>query len=310
MKKLLLASTFFFVLTIAHGQTNVYHRFPDSSFWRVDMHCQYAQTNCNEYYYYNYYFGGDTILNGFVHKKIMKDSVILVGIGGPPCLLFPWASFTGYMGALKEDSINNKTCFILPNQSNDTLLYDYNLNVGDTLKGILTGSCKMTVTSIDSVLIGVKYRRRWNFITCNEGLGYIIQGIGSDNGLIESINSQGFCFSQLVCVKDSNVVLYNANSSAMGCYLISTGENIINPIRFFSIAPNPFSTQTILQTDKFLKDASLTVYNLYGHTVKQIENLSGQTIVFHRDNLPSGLYFFRLKEDNQIFVGKLIITDN
>jgi hypothetical protein len=35
MKKLLLASLFFFALTVTHGQTNVYHPFADSAFCRI-----------------------------------------------------------------------------------------------------------------------------------------------------------------------------------------------------------------------------------------------------------------------------------
>jgi hypothetical protein len=76
------------------------------------------------------------------------------------------------------------------------------------------------------------------------------------------------------------------------------------------VSPNPFSSSTTLQTDKVVKYATLTVYNLYGQIVKQIKNISGQTVIFTRDDLPSGLYFIRLTEENKIIaVGKLVITD-
>lgn len=84
------------------------------------------------------------------------------------------------------------------------------------------------------------------------------------------------------------------------------------------ILPNPFSTQTTLYTDRFFKDATLTVYNLYGQTIKRINNISGQTVILSRDNLPRGLYFVRLTEENPegmethktIAADKLVITDN
>lgn len=77
-----------------------------------------------------------------------------------------------------------------------------------------------------------------------------------------------------------------------------------------SIYPNPFSSTTTLQTDKVFKDATLTVYNSFGQTVAQIKNLSGQTATLSRDNLPSGLYFIRLTEENKIIaVDKLVVTD-
>ncbi|HXB39926.1 MAG TPA: T9SS type A sorting domain-containing protein [Bacteroidia bacterium] len=78
-----------------------------------------------------------------------------------------------------------------------------------------------------------------------------------------------------------------------------------------NIFPNPFFMQTTLQTDKVFKNASLTICNLQGQTVKQINNLSGHTIILHRDNLPIGLYFVRLTQDGKTFsFDKLIITDN
>ena len=88
---------------------------------------------------------------------------------------------------------------------------------------------------------------------------------------------------------------------------INDSKNSNLEITFF---PNPFSSQITLWIDKFFKNASLTAYNSFGQTVKQIDNLSGQTIILHRDNLPSGLYFIRLTEENKtIAVGELVITD-
>ena len=76
------------------------------------------------------------------------------------------------------------------------------------------------------------------------------------------------------------------------------------------ISPNPFILETTLQTDKIFKDATLTVYNSFGQQVKQIKNISGQTITLYRDNLPFGLYFIRLTQDNQVITtDKLVITD-
>ena len=76
------------------------------------------------------------------------------------------------------------------------------------------------------------------------------------------------------------------------------------------VFPNPFSTQTTLQTEKNLKDATLMVYNVYGQEVNRLINISGQTIIFSRDNLPSGIYFIRLSQDNKIIAtDKLMITD-
>jgi hypothetical protein len=75
--------------------------------------------------------------------------------------------------------------------------------------------------------------------------------------------------------------------------------------------PNPFSTQTTLRTNTLLHNATLTLINSFGQIVKQIENISGQTITLFRDNLPSGIYFLRLTENNKTLAAeKLVILNN
>ncbi len=90
----------------------------------------------------------------------------------------------------------------------------------------------------------------------------------------------------------------------------TTGIDENNTEKDVFISPNPFSSKTTIQTDNVFKDATLIVYNLYGQQVKQIKNISGQTVTLHRDNLPMGLYFIHLTQDNKtITTYKLIITD-
>ena len=94
---------------------------------------------------------------------------------------------------------------------------------------------------------------------------------------------------------------YNDSAYWGGIY-IGIKENM-NTSKF-QITPNPFSSQTTLHSDKTFKDATLTVYNFFGQQVKRLKNISGQEIILHRDNLPSGLYFISVTQDN-----KLIATD-
>ena len=92
--------------------------------------------------------------------------------------------------------------------------------------------------------------------------------------------------------------------------LITNGISVVKKINNLSVFPNPLSTQTILQLDDFLNNATLTVYNSFGQTVKEIQNISGQTVTLIRDNLASGLYFIRLKEENKVITAdRLVITD-
>lgn len=95
-------------------------------------------------------------------------------------------------------------------------------------------------------------------------------------------------------------------------YTDSTLHLGINEIQATSIliSPNPFSLQTVLQTNNLLHNATLTIDNRFGQTIKQINHISGRTVTLFRDNLPSGLYFVRLTEDNKVIATKkLTIAD-
>ncbi len=92
--------------------------------------------------------------------------------------------------------------------------------------------------------------------------------------------------------------------------LITTSVNELSLQNQFSVYPNPFPVETTLKINRNFKNATLTVYNSFGQQVKQIINISEQTVTLHRDNLPSGLYFIRLTQGNNIIAtNKLIITD-
>lgn len=100
------------------------------------------------------------------------------------------------------------------------------------------------------------------------------------------------------------IVIYSAGWS--NCSGIEENSNK-EPV---SVFPNPFSSQTTLQTTTLLNHATLKVYNTFGQLVTQLNNLSGQTITLYRDNLPAGLYYILLTENNRTIASeKLVISD-
>lgn len=65
-----------------------------------------------------------------------------------------------------------------------------------------------------------------------------------------------------------------------------------------------------LQSSDQLNNATLTLYNNYGQTVKKINNISEHTFSIYRDHLKSGLYLIKLTEENKIIATKkLLISD-
>jgi len=68
-----------------------------------------------------------------------------------------------------------------------------------------------------------------------------------------------------------------------------------NPVTFYS--------------GKKMSDATLTIYNVFGQLLKQIIDVSENSLTLNRDNLPDGVYLFRISEGNNIILsGKLVIS--
>ncbi|MDF2436444.1 MAG: hypothetical protein K0Q95_820 [Bacteroidota bacterium] len=76
------------------------------------------------------------------------------------------------------------------------------------------------------------------------------------------------------------------------------------------IFQNPFSDQTVLHTSTTLQNASMSIYNSVGILVKQLTGLDGETIIFNRDNLADGMYYFQIIQDGKLFTtNKCLIMD-
>lgn len=213
---------------------------------------------------------------------------------------------------------NNSHCI----KNKSYKIYDFSKQTpGDTILFDTTsfphtcyGYPYLTIKKIDSILIKGSYRKQYEFIEQGE---IWVEGIGSLRGLLSPFIMQVTCscVNALVCnLQNDSMYYYSStyNSSAYNYCICNDplSTNNISVKNKFSIFPNPFSSQTTLQTAGRLHNASLTIYNSVGQTVKRIDNLIGQTIIFHRDNLPTGLYFVRLTQDgNTISADKFVITD-
>ncbi|MBI4931613.1 MAG: T9SS type A sorting domain-containing protein [Bacteroidetes bacterium] len=93
-------------------------------------------------------------------------------------------------------------------------------------------------------------------------------------------------------------------------YAFAANVPFINSLSELSIFPNPFSSETTLHTDNYLTNATLTLYNCFGQTVKQYNNITGHSFTLSRNNLPSGLYFIRLTQDNKIFATDILVISD
>jgi len=97
----------------------------------------------------------------------------------------------------------------------------------------------------------------------------------------------------------------------IGCYLSAGINQISDHETTITISPNPFTTTTTLTLQGTYHNPSLFIYNLLGQEVETFHgtSLPNQQITINRNNLPSGMYFYKLIDENQemISIGKMIM---
>ncbi len=74
--------------------------------------------------------------------------------------------------------------------------------------------------------------------------------------------------------------------------------------------PNPFYTTVTINWSHSISNGELNLFNEFGQIIKTLKKISGKTITLNRNNLPAGIYFVRLTQnDHVIATEKLAITD-
>lgn len=203
--------------------TSPYTPFPtDSAYWRTDFLGISNAIGCTgESDDYQYIMKGDTIINSLMYKKIYKSGKRYPATSPPPCMNY-LNYYKYYYGALRDDVSNRKVYFI--SNTSEELLYDFNLNVNDSLPPLPGSAQKYSVIdSIDFItLTDGKLHKR--FRITNSGFGnvndnYIIEGVGSLINLLSPLNKFEQV-SHLVCFGSINKSpIYNDGVSL--CTLIA-----------------------------------------------------------------------------------------
>lgn len=295
---ILFLSLLLLTFKIGHSQTNVYHPFPDSAaVWNMHLYSGFCYVDA----YYSITISGDTLISGQTYHKLIIPSIQVVSGGGCPLPAI------GYKGAIRQDILNKKVFYIPPANSTEQLLYDFNMQTGDPVKGFIEESFfspSDTVKSIDSVLVGSSYRKRWNINSCY-GISFI-EGIGSTYGLIQL--SPGCATDQadysIACFKQHGVTLYP--STTTNCELITSVNFIEKNSNQIKIFPNPSNGQVNLLFGNKINNATLKLMTVMGQTIMEKTNLAGDSFTFDISGEAKGFYFLEVKEAESVSRIKLV----
>ncbi len=114
--------------------------------------------------------------------------------------------------------------------------------------------------------------------------------------------------AQIRIVQDNVNKDYNGTSQN---FTIVTATGIDDPIELFQITmyPNPLRDYTSIEFENPMQlNYSLSIFDSQGKVVRSIYNISSGKVRIERENLVSGLYFIRLRDENEIrAMGKLVV---
>lgn len=252
--------------SLASAQTSVYHPFPDSNAsWCILTGC--LDGSCNgDYGYIVDQLVGDTIVDGMLYHKVQET---YFPSSNNNCCTPPLGLGSGY---LREDTANKKVYWRGEIMGQDTLLYDFSLQIGDTLNGLM-GSCPISwvVQTIDSTIVGSDYHKRINFDadTCN---GFsIIEGIGSTQGLTNCPYPPFEMATILQCVTVADELVYSlvCGSALNPCEGLTNSSSVPSVQRTSNVQVTPNPTTGLLRLDGPVDQApfELTVMDMAGQVV-------------------------------------------
>ena len=299
----------FIIFSIAFSvkaQTSVYHEFPDSNAnWNIHFYVYPTLSWPPSSEHYTTTISGDTIINASTYHKLNIPH-IQVDTNGACFMIF----FTGYQGAIRQDTLIKKVYYVSPYDTTEQLLYDFTLQIGDTVKGYFGPNYLVfpaTVYSIDSILIGNNYRKMWNI--SGGIINTIIEGIGSSFGLLESPypNASFQCPLEftLTCFSQNGASLYP--NGATNCQIITNATDISNFVASSVISPNPFISLATLKVPLEYENAAFKIYNVAGLLVRS-QTVTYPNTLIKRETLCSGIYFYKIINRNgELLRGKFII---
>jgi hypothetical protein len=244
---------------------------------------------------------GDTTLDGVSYKRLYEKFSSLFNLDFE------------LIGHVRE--IPNKVYYRPIDQTDDYLLYDFDLGVGDTTFMYWQQypaewtKVYVRIDSIVSKFIGDTIRDCYYVSSRDEGyqnwafLNTWIEGIGAKEGFLNSFQSQqigGYSWPQLLCYKDHGEILY-INDQYNTCVIdnYDSVEENENPNLFFDN-----SRSMLRYTGHWDSSSSVSIFNLMGQRVYYNGTLCNDYLDLN--NLTPGLYIAVLRSEKSVSCLKFI----
>ena len=277
--------TFFSTILILFS-LNAQQLVDEGNQWNIAIYPTFSPNTSS----YSVKIGGDTVLNSQDYNLVYYSNDSLNTV---------WNLANIF---LRQDS--SKQVFYKEGNSDEGLLYDFNLQINDTFE--IDEFCVLKVIEIDSVYLnngeirkrlklGVKGNPDW-------GTEYWIDGIGSNFGVISHFWFCYYDYSEgFLCFYQNEELMYPENLPT--CFI--TGIEELDLDSGINIYPSPFFDNLILE-DKSLTIKSYILLNNLGESILK-GKINGATVSIETSNVSTGFYYLLLEnKDGRKYSKKLI----
>jgi hypothetical protein len=250
----------------------------------------------------DYYYNEETLL-----KDTMIEDQIFMGV----------YINNVYFGRIREDTIERKV-YMKHWEQEEILLYDFSLTVGQEINSPdCEYGCTFTVDSIDTVKINNKPRKRI-MLYGPAGHKIWIEGIGSLNGLTNSLSMLVDAEYNLLCMKLNDTLEYvdpeynTCHYDTMICseclYENNITQNFFN--NSYIIYPNPAIINSNIIIDIEGLFGEIEIFDLVGELIVRKEIINNSKINLSNSKFKTGMYVIKLKINENTYKEKLIIVAN
>ena len=276
MKAKLLLTALFLLSFLENSYCQEYHPLLDNSVWIVRR----TVSCCEPSYTRTISQKSDTIVAGHTYIGYNDPFVCSHDQSDQPV-------FTVYM---RED-ISEKKIYKLVDGV-DTLLYDYNMDNGDTISQY---GYTWTAT-VDEIAVNTGMRKRITLHSIEQYYNHTltqvwIEGIGSskhpffpENNMENVVSAGGGQMLSIACVYQNGVHVFGSDN----CDALLSTTNQVFSAQKIVFSPNPVSTQILISSESNLQNATFKLFDAGGKLIREASNLNGRKVSVSRENLSKG----------------------
>lgn len=269
----------------------------------------FVELPCTNQYQTIYYLNGDSTVAGQTYQKLYRRGeklrhVYQASPGGATACAAPVVYFNEFNLLIRQEM---QRLYVYHPDYGDTLLYDFDLEVGDTVSATINHFPVQVVSSIDSIAFGNGYRKVFHL-----GNTFLIEGMGSNNGLKQFLNSHNDLENPLSlynrCYRNNHGTY---TSDGESCYWTMDVSETALPHAVLNAFPNPTENLVKITSSISLQDIqSVEVTDLLGKIVPATYLTSGESsIEINLKPFLSGLYLVRIKTSSGWYPGIRVMKE-